>query len=102
MLYMTNCLDNYSTDIYRVWLVKNLYYYYIFIFLQVRKALRHEETYHNFLRCITLYNEEIITRSELVQLVHPFLAKFPDLLKWFKVCKSFISFKEFALENSNT
>ncbi|KAK7075084.1 Paired amphipathic helix protein Sin3a [Halocaridina rubra] len=62
-------------------------------FDQVRKALRHEETYHNFLRCITLYNEEIITRSELVQLVHPFLAKFPDLLKWFK---DFVGYREGA------
>jgi len=60
-------------------------------FDQVRKALRHEETYHNFLRCITLYNEEIISRSELVQLVHPFLIKFPDLLKWFK---DFVGFRD--------
>ncbi|KAK4299818.1 hypothetical protein Pmani_027930 [Petrolisthes manimaculis] len=67
-------------------------------FDKVRKALRHEETYHNFLRCITLYNEEIITRAELVQLVHPFLAKFPDLLKWFK---EFVGYREGALGSSD-
>ncbi|XP_069994313.1 paired amphipathic helix protein Sin3a isoform X4 [Penaeus vannamei] len=67
-------------------------------FDKVRKALRHEETYHNFLRCITLYNEEIITRAELVQLVHPFLAKFPDLLKWFK---DFVGYREGALGSSD-
>ncbi|XP_066964791.1 paired amphipathic helix protein Sin3a isoform X2 [Macrobrachium rosenbergii] len=67
-------------------------------FDQVRKALRHEEPYHNFLRVITMYNEEIITRSELVQLVHPFLAKFPDLLKWFK---DFVGYREGAAGNSD-
>ncbi|XP_069172117.1 paired amphipathic helix protein Sin3a isoform X6 [Procambarus clarkii] len=67
-------------------------------FDKVRKALRHEETYHNFLRCVTLYNEEIVTRSELVQLIHPFLAKFPDLIKWFK---EFVGYREGALGNSD-
>ncbi|XP_063866236.1 paired amphipathic helix protein Sin3a-like isoform X2 [Scylla paramamosain] len=67
-------------------------------FDKVRKALRHEETYHNFLRCITLYNEEIITRSELVQLVHPFLTKFPDLLKWFK---EFVGYREGSMGSSD-
>ncbi|KAB7507231.1 Paired amphipathic helix protein Sin3a [Armadillidium nasatum] len=36
-------------------------------FDRVRKALRHEEIYCNFLRCIILFNEEILSRAELVQ-----------------------------------
>ena len=41
--------------------------------LQIRKALRNQEVYDNFLRCLILFNEEIISRQELVHLVTPFL-----------------------------
>ena len=40
---------------------------------QVRKALRNQEVYENFLRCLVLFNHEVVSRSELVQLVQPFL-----------------------------
>jgi len=40
---------------------------------QIRKALRNQEVYENFLRCLVLFNEEIISRQELVHLVTPFL-----------------------------
>ncbi len=40
---------------------------------QVRKALRNQEVYENFLRCLVLFNQEVISRGELVQLVQPFL-----------------------------
>ncbi|RWS11975.1 paired amphipathic helix protein Sin3a-like protein [Dinothrombium tinctorium] len=53
-------------------------------FDKVRKALRVQEVYDNFLRCLLLYNHEVVSRSELVLLVTPFLGKFPELLKWFK------------------
>lgn len=53
-------------------------------FDKVRKALRSQEVYDNFLRCLTLFNSEIISKSELVQLATPFLGKFPELFKWFK------------------
>lgn len=53
-------------------------------FDKVRKALKSQEVYDNFLRCLVLYNEEVISRSELVQLSGPFLGKFPELFKWFK------------------
>ena len=52
--------------------------------LQVRKALRSQEVYENFLRCLVLFNQEIISKTELVQLVTPFLGRFPELLRWFK------------------
>lgn len=40
---------------------------------QVRKALRSTEAYENFLRCLVIFNQEVISRAELVQLVSPFL-----------------------------
>lgn len=52
--------------------------------LQVRKALRSQEVYENFLRCLVLFNQEIVSKTELVQLVTPFLGRFPELLRWFK------------------
>lgn len=52
-------------------------------FDKVRKALRNPEVYENFLRCLTLFNQEIVSKTELLGLVSPFLCKFPDLLRWF-------------------
>ncbi|XP_037949848.1 uncharacterized protein LOC119680899 isoform X2 [Teleopsis dalmanni] len=52
-------------------------------FDKVRKALRNPEVYENFLRCLTLFNHEIVSKTELLNLVSPFLTKFPDLLRWF-------------------
>jgi paired amphipathic helix protein Sin3a len=60
-------------------------------FDKVRKALRNQETYENFLRCLNLFNQEIVSRSELVTIVTPFLGKFPDLFVWFK---QFLGHKE--------
>lgn len=40
---------------------------------KVRKALRSAEAYENFLRCLVIFNQEVISRAELVQLVSPFL-----------------------------
>ena len=40
---------------------------------QIRKALHNPEVYDNFLRCLVLFNEEILSRQELVHLVTPFL-----------------------------
>ncbi|XP_023243913.1 paired amphipathic helix protein Sin3a-like [Centruroides sculpturatus] len=53
-------------------------------FDKVRKALRSQEVYENFLRCIVLYNQQVVSRHELIFLVTPFLGKFPELIKWFK------------------
>lgn len=53
-------------------------------FDKVRKALRSPDVYENFLRCLTLFNQEIVSKSELQTLVTPFLSRFPDLLKWFQ------------------
>lgn len=58
---------------------------------QVRKALKSHEVYENFLRCLVLYNHEIISRVELIPLVTTFLGRFPELLRWFK---EFLGFKD--------
>lgn len=70
-------------------------------FDKVRKALRSQEAYENFLRCIVVYNNEVISRSELVHLVTPFLGKYNELFKWFK---DFIGHKESggAIDGINT
>ncbi len=47
-------------------------------FDKVRKALKNAEVYENFLRCLVLFNQEVVTRSELVQLITPFLNKVQD------------------------
>jgi len=60
-------------------------------FDKVRKAIKNGEVYENFLRCLKLFNQEVVSRTELVQLVTPFLNKFPELLKWFK---DFVGFKD--------
>uniref|UniRef100_A0A8C9VDV6 Paired amphipathic helix protein Sin3a n=1 Tax=Scleropages formosus TaxID=113540 RepID=A0A8C9VDV6_SCLFO len=60
-------------------------------FEKVRKALRSSEAYENFLRCLDIFNQEVISRAELVQLVLPFLGKFPELFNWFK---NFLGYRE--------
>uniref|UniRef100_A0A6Q2WW69 Paired amphipathic helix protein Sin3a n=1 Tax=Esox lucius TaxID=8010 RepID=A0A6Q2WW69_ESOLU len=66
-------------------------------FEKVRKALRSAEAYDNFLRCLVIFNQEVITRAELVQLVLPFLGKFPELFNWFK---NFLGYREMShIEN---
>ena len=67
-------------------------------FDKVRKALKSQTVYENFLRCLGLFNEEIISRSELVSLVQPFLNKFPQLFKWFK---DFVGYKEGTPQSSS-
>ncbi|MED6241542.1 Paired amphipathic helix protein Sin3a, partial [Ataeniobius toweri] len=60
-------------------------------FEKVKKALRSSEAYDNFLRCLQIFNQEVISRTELVQLVIPFLGKFPELFTWFK---NFLGYRE--------
>uniref|UniRef100_A0AAQ4R8A4 Paired amphipathic helix protein Sin3a n=1 Tax=Gasterosteus aculeatus aculeatus TaxID=481459 RepID=A0AAQ4R8A4_GASAC len=62
-------------------------------FEKVRKALRSAEAYNNFLRCLVIFNQEVISRAELVQLVLPFLGKFPELFNWFK---NFLGYREMS------
>lgn len=56
----------------------------ITFFEKLKKALRTQQVYENFLKCLALFNQDIITRSELIKLVEPFLGKFSNLYRWFK------------------
>ncbi|GFY80115.1 paired amphipathic helix protein Sin3b [Trichonephila inaurata madagascariensis] len=82
-----------STDISRITAVNDpsiasVYKYGTYedhlFFDQVKAALGYEEVYNNFLRCLMLFTEDIVTRSELVQIITPFLGTFPELYKKFK------------------
>uniref|UniRef100_A0A4W3H532 Paired amphipathic helix protein Sin3b n=1 Tax=Callorhinchus milii TaxID=7868 RepID=A0A4W3H532_CALMI len=63
-------------------------------FDRVRRVLKSQEVYENFLRCIALFNQEVVSGSELLQLVTPFLGKFPELFARFK---SFLGQRELSL-----
>ncbi len=56
----------------------------ITFFERLKKALRTQQVYDNFLKCLALFNQDIVTHTELIQLVEPFLGKFANLFKWFK------------------
>ncbi|XP_028671981.2 paired amphipathic helix protein Sin3b [Erpetoichthys calabaricus] len=62
-------------------------------FDKVRRLLKSQEVYENFLRCIALFNQEVVSGAELLQLVTPFLGKFPELFAQFK---SFLGEKELS------
>ncbi|XP_061457107.1 paired amphipathic helix protein Sin3b [Rhineura floridana] len=68
-------------------------------FDKVRRVLKSQEVYENFLRCIALFNQELVSGSELLQLVTPFLGKFPELLAQFK---SFLGVKELSFASPMT
>ncbi|KAI8441255.1 hypothetical protein MSG28_014896 [Choristoneura fumiferana] len=51
-------------------------------FDRARRALRSQEVYDNFLRCLLLFTNEIISSSELVAVTSPFLCRHPELHKW--------------------
>uniref|UniRef100_A0A915BD67 Paired amphipathic helix protein Sin3b n=1 Tax=Parascaris univalens TaxID=6257 RepID=A0A915BD67_PARUN len=53
-------------------------------FDKVRKVLRDDAVYNNFLRCLMLYNLNIVTKTELVELIIPFIGNRTNLLKEFK------------------
>lgn len=64
------------------------------IFDKVRESLRTPDVYDNFLRCLTLYNQEVVSKSELMTLVTPFLSREPELLKRFQEFLKFSSTPE--------
>ncbi|KAL5233533.1 hypothetical protein ACI65C_000943 [Semiaphis heraclei] len=50
----------------------------------VRKSIHNAAAYDDFLRCLVLYYTEIISKSELLNLVQPFLGKYSELFRRFK------------------
>lgn len=53
-------------------------------FDKVRKSIKCQEVYESFLRCLYLYNQEVVSKTDLVSLVTPLLTKHAELLKWFR------------------
>ena len=50
-------------------------------FERVKRHYKHNEiVFQNFLKCLNLYNQEIINRKELLEIVTPFIGKQPELL----------------------
>ena len=47
--------------------------FFWFSHAQVRRLFKSQEVYENFLRCIALFNQEVVSGAELLQLVTPFL-----------------------------
>ncbi|CAG5106214.1 Oidioi.mRNA.OKI2018_I69.chr1.g2742.t1.cds [Oikopleura dioica] len=52
----------------------------LIFFQRVQSMLKETDAYHQFLKCISLYNNEIINRNELILLVEPIIGKSPELL----------------------
>ena len=52
-------------------------------FERVKNRLKTREVYQDFLKCLNLFAQEIISKDEMVQLVDDLLSKTPDLRKEF-------------------
>jgi len=50
---------------------------------KVKSRLRNRETYQEFLKCLNIFNQEIISRSELQRVVGDILGKHADLMEGF-------------------
>ncbi|KAG6520399.1 hypothetical protein ZIOFF_017449 [Zingiber officinale] len=54
-----------------------------FNFCEKVKEKLHPETYQEFLKCLHIYSQEIVTRTELKNLVSDILGKYPELMEGF-------------------
>ena len=50
-------------------------------FEKLKKTFKNDVVYQNFLKCLSIYNSEIINRKELIEIVSPFIGKYPELLQ---------------------
>ena len=50
----------------------------LFFFEKVKRILP-DPVYANFLKCLTLFNDEIVSKTEVINLVSPMIGKSPDL-----------------------
>ncbi|XP_077237908.1 paired amphipathic helix protein Sin3-like 3 [Tasmannia lanceolata] len=50
---------------------------------KVKERLHNDDTYQEFLKCLNIYNKEIISRSELQNLMGDILGRYPDLMVGF-------------------
>ena len=47
--------------------------------MQVKHRMRNREQYQDFLKCLSLFSEDIISKGELLSLVNDSLSRHPDL-----------------------
>lgn len=47
--------------------------------LQVKQRMRNREQYQDFLKCLSLFSEDIISKQELISLMMDSLSRHPDL-----------------------
>ncbi|ONM30595.1 Paired amphipathic helix protein Sin3-like 3 [Zea mays] len=62
--------------------LKSVYTHEFHFCEKVKEKLEHE-AYQEFLKCLHIYSQEIITRSELKNLVNDILQHYPDLMEGF-------------------
>lgn len=60
-------------------------------FNRVKNELGSRKLYHEFLKCINLFSQEVITRGELITLVRDLVGSHQELFEWFK---NFIGYDE--------
>ncbi|GIY23707.1 hypothetical protein CDAR_32063 [Caerostris darwini] len=113
-----NCYSPFTTEPLRTFSPENdssdapAYSYGIYeqhlFFDKMKEACGYPEVYDNFLRFLNLYNEDYVTKSQLVEMVKYFFGGRPDLYKEFKDILGFnesgenieaIPMKVIALEN---
>lgn len=63
-------------------------------FYRVKQRLNNQSLYYEFLKCLNLFSQNIITKLELVLLIKDLLAKHRDLFDYFK---QFIGFDEASM-----
>lgn len=51
-------------------------------FDKVRNVLRNNDVYDNFLRCLLLFNNEVVSKSELLAVTAAFFTRHPELQRW--------------------
>lgn len=49
-------------------------------FEKVKARVRNKDAYSDFLKCLGMYSQDIISRQELLQLVNDIIGRFPDLI----------------------
>jgi paired amphipathic helix protein Sin3a len=52
-------------------------------FERVKNRLRNKEAYQDFLKCLNIFSQEIISKMELQGLVYDIIGKYPDLMQGF-------------------
>lgn len=49
-------------------------------FERAKQRLRNKDAYSDFLKCLSMYTQEIISRQELLQLLNDVIGRFPELM----------------------